>query len=350
MNLIILIGAGAVGKMTVGQELMKITDFRLFHNHMMIEPVIEIFGKYEGAVVNKLRDDIFDAFMNTKYTGMIFTYMWAFDLQSDWDYVDYLTKKFEVTGGTVYYVELVADRDVRIERNKTENRLKNKASKRDIVLSQDRMIREETKYRLVSLDGEINFKNYIKIDNTNLEPAEVAAMIKKHFNLPSVSNTELMARMKLEEVREDEIPQMYEMQIESFMPLYEKYHDEGSPAIESIDRVRGRAARPNRKYYFIVKDGARVGAINIGHNDPDEKKVAFISPLFILPKYQNKGMGYVAIRKAFELLPEVTTWKLETILQEPANCHLYEKCGFVRVGEEKIINDNMTLIDYELKL
>ncbi|MCR4991417.1 MAG: GNAT family N-acetyltransferase [Lachnospiraceae bacterium] len=350
MNLIILIGAGAVGKMTVGQELMKITDYRLFHNHMMIEPVIEIFGKYEGAVVNKLRDDIFDAFMNTKYTGMIFTYMWAFDLQPDWDYVDYLTKKFEATGGTVYYVELVADRAVRIERNKTENRLKNKASKRDIVLSQDRMIREETKYRLVSLDGEINFKNYIKIDNTNLEPAEVAAMIKKHFNLPSVSSTELMARMKLEEVREDEIPQMYEMQKESFMPLYEKYHDEGSPAIESIDRVRGRAARPNRKYYFIVKDGARVGAINIGHNDPDEKKVAFISPLFILPKYQNKGMGYVAIRKAFEMLPEVTTWKLETILQEPANCHLYEKCGFVRVGEEKIINDKMTLIDYELKL
>ena len=140
--------------------------------------------------------------------------------------------------------------------------------------------------------------------------------------------------MKLEEVREDEIPQMYEMQIESFMPLYEKYHDEGSPAIESIDRVRARAARPNRKYYFIVKDGARVGAINIGHNDPDEKKVAFISPLFILPKYQNKGMGYVAIRKAFELLPEVTTWKLETILQEPANCHLYEKCGFKIVSEK----------------
>jgi len=350
MNLIILIGAGAVGKMTVGQELMKITDYRLFHNHMMIEPVIDIFGKYEGAVVNKLRDDIFDAFMNTKYTGMIFTYMWAFDLQSDWDYVDYLTKKFEATGGTVYYVELVADRAVRVERNKTENRLKNKASKRDIVLSQDRMIREETKYRLVSLDGELNLKNYIKIDNTNLEPQEVAAMIKKHFNLPNVSSTEFMARMKLEEVREDEIPQMYEMQKESFMPLYEKYHDEGSPAIESIDRVRGRAARPNRKYYFIVKDGARVGAINIGHNDPDEKKVAFISPLFILPKYQNKGMGYVAIQKAFELLPEVTTWKLETILQEPANCHLYEKCGFVRVGEEKVINENMTLIDYELRL
>ena len=64
MNLIVLIGSGAVGKMTVGQELMKITDYRLFHNHHMIEPVIEIFGKFDGAVVGKLREDIFDAFLN----------------------------------------------------------------------------------------------------------------------------------------------------------------------------------------------------------------------------------------------------------------------------------------------
>ncbi len=347
MDLILIVGSGAVGKMTVGQELMKITDFRLFHNHMMIEPVIEIFGKFEGAVVNKLRDDIFDAFLKTEYSGMIFTYMWAFDLQSDWDYVKALTDKFEATGGTVYCVELVADRAVRIERNKTENRLRNKASKRDLVTSQDRMIREETKYRLESRDGEMPFANYIKIDNTSLEPAEVAAMIKERFHLPGVSSAAMMNRVKLEEVREDEIPQLYEMQIASFMPLYEKYHDEGSPAIESIDRVRGRAARPNRKYYFIVMDGARVGAINVGHNDPEEKKISFISPLFILPKYQNRGVGYIAIQKAFAMYPEVTLWKLETILQEPANCHLYEKCGFVRVGEEKPVNEKMTLIDYE---
>lgn len=347
MDLILIVGSGAVGKMTVGQELMKITDFRLFHNHMMIEPVIEIFGKFEGAVVNKLRDDIFDAFLKTEYSGMIFTYMWAFDLQSDWDYVKALTDKFEATGGTVYCVELVADRAVRIERNKTENRLRNKASKRDLVTSQDRMIREETKYRLESRDGEMPFVNYVKIDNTNLEPAEVAAMIKERFHLPGVSSAAMMNRVKLEEVREDEIPQLYEMQIASFMPLYEKYHDEGSPAIESIDRVRGRAARPNRKYYFIVMDGARVGAINVGHNDPEEKKISFISPLFILPKYQNRGIGYIAIQKVFAMYPEVTIWKLDTILQESANCHLYEKCGFVRVGEEKPVNEKMTLIDYE---
>ena len=37
MKLVILIGAGAVGKMTVGQELAKITDLRLYHGHMRID-------------------------------------------------------------------------------------------------------------------------------------------------------------------------------------------------------------------------------------------------------------------------------------------------------------------------
>ena len=223
MDLVILIGSGAVGKMTVGQELMKITDFRLFHNHMMIEPVIEIFGKFDGAVVSKLRDDIFDAFIKSDNRGMIFTFMWAFDMQSDWDYIKHVSDKFEATGGTVYYVELVADRSVRIERNKTENRLRNKASKRNLAISEDRMLREETKYRLVSNEGEIPFEHYMKIDNTSLKPDVVAKMIKEKFHLPEKGMTEILNKIKLEEVRPDEIEQMYEMQIESFMPLYEKY-------------------------------------------------------------------------------------------------------------------------------
>ncbi len=172
---------------------------------------------------------------------------------------------------------------------------------------------------------------------------------KAYYEQMRVSGiTEMMNRVKLEEVREDEIEQLYDMQIESFMPLYEKYHDEGSPAVESLERVKGRAAQENRKYYFIVKDGARVGAINIGGKSSDsEESCLYISPIFILPKYQNHGIGFVAIQKAFMLYPNAKVWKLDTILQESANCHLYEKCGFVRVGEEHIINDKMTLIDYE---
>ena len=43
MKLVLIVGAGAVGKMTVGQELMKITNLRSFHNHMMIEHTKKLF-------------------------------------------------------------------------------------------------------------------------------------------------------------------------------------------------------------------------------------------------------------------------------------------------------------------
>ena len=55
MKLLFMIGNAAVGKMTVGQELMKLTGLRLFHYHMTIEPVIEIFGQYNGKAINRLR-------------------------------------------------------------------------------------------------------------------------------------------------------------------------------------------------------------------------------------------------------------------------------------------------------
>ena len=179
MKLVLIIGAGAVGKMTVGQELSKITNLRLFHNHMMIEPVIDIFGYFKGDTILKLREIIFDDFIKSNNEGMIHTLMWAFEMKSDWEYVENLAKKFD----EVYCVELIASQKVRLERNKTENRLKNKASKRDIEASNNRIINNEDIYRLISNEGEIPFKNYLRINNENLEAKDVAQKIKETFIL-----------------------------------------------------------------------------------------------------------------------------------------------------------------------
>ena len=182
MKLVVICGSGAVGKMTVGQELMKQTGLRLFHNHMMIEPVIEIFGRYDGAAVTALRKVIFDRFVQSDAPGMIFTYMWAFDRQEDWDYILGVADLFDPTGEDVYWVELRADRAERLKRNRTENRLLHKASKRDLAFSEACILREDA-YRLESLDGEMNMKHYIKIDNTHLTPEETVQKIRAAFGL-----------------------------------------------------------------------------------------------------------------------------------------------------------------------
>jgi len=183
MKVVFLIGNASVGKMTVGQELMKITDLRLFHNHMTIEPVIEIFGSYNGKIVSRLREVVFEEYAASNNYGLIFTYMWAFDQKSDWDYIEHVKDIFRPYETEFYYVELVASREVRLERNTTENRLRNKASKRDITLSNQRLIVDDERYRLVSNDGEIPFDNYIKIDNSNISPDIVAQKIKVLFEL-----------------------------------------------------------------------------------------------------------------------------------------------------------------------
>lgn len=183
MKLLFMIGDAAVGKMTVGQELMKITGLRLFHNHMMIEPVIEIFGRFNGKVIGELRDVVFKGFAESDCEGMIFTYLWAFDMPSDWEYIEHVKAFFEPYGTEFYYVELIAPQDVRLERNVTENRLQNKPSKRNIEESNQRVIYDDSRCRCVSYEGEIPFDNYMRIDNTNIPPEEAARMIKERFSL-----------------------------------------------------------------------------------------------------------------------------------------------------------------------
>lgn len=180
MKLVLIIGSGAVGKMTVGQALMRKTKLRLFHNHMTIEPVLEIFGGYNGVAINRLRQVVFEEFVKTDLEGLIFTYMWDFSRQSEWDYVMNLSKLFEDNGAETYCVELIAPREIRLERNKTENRLKNKPSKRDLEFSASHILNEDA-YRLVSYEGEVPFENYLRIDNSDLSPDAAADMIIERF-------------------------------------------------------------------------------------------------------------------------------------------------------------------------
>ena len=183
MKLVFLIGDAAVGKMTVGQELMKITDLRLFHNHMTIEPVLEIFGTFDGKTIQELREVIFRNFAASDRYGMIFTLMMAFDMQSDWDYLEHVKQIFEPYGTEFYYVELIAPQAVRLERNKTENRLRHKASKRDLAVSDARLIRDDETHRCVSKPGEFPFTPYLRIENADKTPEEVARIIKDSFRL-----------------------------------------------------------------------------------------------------------------------------------------------------------------------
>lgn len=141
----------------------------------------------------------------------------------------------------------------------------------------------------------------------------------------------------------EDAPEIHAMQLRAFMPLYEKYRDdETTPALENVERVLGRIADPATKYFYIDADGQHAGAIRV----QQFADACRISPIFILPEYQGRGIAQQAMKLAEAGFPHARKWVLDTILEEKGNCHLYEKLGYVRVGQPKPVNERMTLVDY----
>ena len=180
MKLVILIGPPAVGKMTVGQELEKLSGYKLFHNHMTIEMVSPFFsyGTPQGRkLVQRLREEFFKSFSESNEAGYIFTYVWAFGEVGEREYIETIARKFEHQGHDVYWIELEANLNKRIQRNRTENRLRHKPSKRDIAWSDNHLLETDKKYRFSSFEGEVAKPNYLRIDNTDLSAVEAAQQI-----------------------------------------------------------------------------------------------------------------------------------------------------------------------------
>uniref|UniRef100_UPI0040568596 GNAT family N-acetyltransferase n=1 Tax=Acetatifactor sp. TaxID=1872090 RepID=UPI0040568596 len=143
---------------------------------------------------------------------------------------------------------------------------------------------------------------------------------------------------------------IHQMKYEAFLPLYNKYHDdETTPVNETMESVIQKIRREGSDYYLIQFKGETVGAVRISDKHgqhPVATGVFYISPLFILPKFQNLGIGQKVLQRLFDLYTQASVWRLDTIKEETGNCHLYEKCGFIRVGEEFVVNEHMTLVDY----
>lgn len=136
------------------------------------------------------------------------------------------------------------------------------------------------------------------------------------------------------------------MQKEAFAELYEKYQDtETSPVTENYENILLRFNQLETTYYFITANNTKVGVIRIV-DCKDGVTRKRISPVFIMPRYRNKGYAQQAIKEAERIHGE-HLWKLDTILQEKGNCYLYEKLGYHKTGKSKQINNKMTIVYYE---
>lgn len=158
-----------------------------------------------------------------------------------------------------------------------------------------------------------------------------------------------MNDIRLIKAKLDDSQLVHEMQREAFMLLYERYRDDDtSPAKESLERVEAKITAENSEFFIIYMEDEAVGAVRVRTDKIENTVVRRISPIFILPKYQDKGLGTMVMKLLFDRYPNTDKWSLDTILQEAMNCHFYEKLGFVRTGGQTAINERMTIVEYEM--
>lgn len=187
MRLVIIFGPAAVGKMTVGLELQRLTGLRLFHNHMSADLALQFFpfGTPQfSRLVSTIRTSVFQEVAGSDLPGLIFTYVWALDDPRDKASVNGLVRIFTKRAASVCYVELSATQEERLRRNETSLRLAAKHPKRDLARSRALLLEQDAKYRLNSNADFFYPDQHIKIENTRVEPGQVAEQIVSAFTIP----------------------------------------------------------------------------------------------------------------------------------------------------------------------
>jgi hypothetical protein len=186
-TLLFVVGPPAVGKMTVGHEIARRTAFRLFHNHHTSDLALRFFAVGTPPfhrLVGEFRRRILEEVAASDLPGLVFTYVWAFDHASDAETVEQWARIFGDRGSRVLYLELESTQDERLRRNETEFRLAEKPFKRDLATSRRQLLANDAGYQLNSRGIHDGRADWLRVDNTALSAADVAARTIARFRLP----------------------------------------------------------------------------------------------------------------------------------------------------------------------
>ena len=151
--------------------------------------------------------------------------------------------------------------------------------------------------------------------------------------------------VRLQKATSEDAVRLTEMQARAFMPCVQRHGGfETSPAAETPDRMLERILAERSHCFVILSDGIYAGMIRVKELGEGAYK---ISPIFVLPEFQNRGVGQEAMHLIEEQFPSARLWTLFCVREEEKNVHFYEKLGFQKTGVERRLAKHITLIGYE---
>jgi hypothetical protein len=176
MKLIVIHGAPATGKYTVGIELSRLTGIPLLHNHLSIDlvrPFIE-FGTDQFWWANgKIRQTIIAAAARSG-SSLIKTFVYG--KGDDDPYFQKIIAAAEDNGGEVGLVLLLCDKEERRKRIGNESRVQLRKLTDPNSVDSSRFV----------MDQPFKGRETLVIDTTGLPPSDAARRIIDHYKLETV--------------------------------------------------------------------------------------------------------------------------------------------------------------------
>ena len=169
MKLIFIHGAPGVGKLTVAEELSKITGMKVFHNHLSFDFAASFFEPFSKSF-NKFREDLIlstlKGLVNEDLKGLIFTYCYTNDDMPFIEKIQDICSREEIS---ISYILLTCDTDENIQRVQNEGRKKFKK-----LVDVETWKNINNSYNLSECIPNVETKI---INNTFLPPVETAKVI-----------------------------------------------------------------------------------------------------------------------------------------------------------------------------
>jgi hypothetical protein len=178
MKLIFIYGLPATGKLTVAQELIAITGYKLFHNHLVVDLLLTVF-EFGSPEFVALREEmwlsVFKQACRSQLPGLIFTFAPEATVRPA--FIANTQSTVAAAGGEVDFIELTCPLPELKRRMGSLSRLQYKKLTSVPLFEQ---LHEEG-----SFDASYMPKPRLSIDTSDNQPARAALQIARALNLLS---------------------------------------------------------------------------------------------------------------------------------------------------------------------
>ena len=153
--------------------------------------------------------------------------------------------------------------------------------------------------------------------------------------------------------QENESLELCNIQKAAFLPLYEKYRDEGNPYLRGVEDVANRLNSDYFRYFTIFLDGEIVGGVlykckgRTPFIENLEEGQYYLQRVYIKPEQQCKRIAQTAILLCEKEFPNAKCFWVDFPEDLMKNKRCYEKAGFVDTGKRLQEQPNLVLACFE---